>query len=250
MRGRQPLASANGRLAQLEELEEKVKTLEAKVKSLETLEAKVQTLEDIEAIQKLQKAYGYYLGHMMVEDIVDLFADGEESELWVTAGNFKGEDAISRLYHYIGNSFPSNEFLHQLMQLSGIVHVNPDGITANGRWYGFEANALPLAGGKINPGWMDGIYETEYLKQNGTWKNKKLRWCMTFRASWMESFVAASRRDDSPMDRAENRDLKVTDMPEETRYPSGFVTPFHFENPVSGRKTNVEKPAEHDPAER
>jgi len=52
------------------------------------------------------------------------------------------------------------------------------------------------------------------------------------------------------MDRAENRDLKVTDMPEETRYPSGFITPFHFENPVSGRKTNVEKPAVHNPAER
>jgi len=85
LRGRQPLASANGRLAQLEELEEKVKTLEAKVKSLETLEAKVQTLEDIEAIQKLQKAYGYYLGHMMVEDIVDLFADGEESAPMATS---------------------------------------------------------------------------------------------------------------------------------------------------------------------
>jgi hypothetical protein len=35
------------------------------------LEAKVQIPEDPEAIQKLQKAYGYYLEHMMVEDIVE-----------------------------------------------------------------------------------------------------------------------------------------------------------------------------------
>jgi hypothetical protein len=225
----------------VEELEERVKTLEAKLSSLEGLEAKVQILEDTEAIQKLQKAYGYYLEHMMVEDIVELFADGEDVELWVTAGKFKGKDAISRLYHYIGDSFPSSEFLHQLMQLSGIVHVNPDGITANGRWYGFGANALPLKGGKINPGWMNGVYETEYLKQNGIWKIRKLRWSMTFRASWTESFVEPSRRDDSVMDRAENRDLQISDKAEETRYPSGFICPFHFENPVSGRRTIVEK---------
>ena len=47
------------------------KTLEAKLKSLEGLEAKVQIPEDPEAIQRLQKAYGYYLEHMMVEDIVE-----------------------------------------------------------------------------------------------------------------------------------------------------------------------------------
>jgi hypothetical protein len=234
----------------VEELEERIKTLETKLKSLEGLEAKVRTLEDIEAIQKLQKAYGYYLEHMMVEDIVDLFADGEDVELWVTAGKFKGKDAISRLYHYIGDSFPSHEFLHQLMQLSGIVHVNPDGMTANGRWYGFGANALPLKGGKINPGWMNGVYETEYLKQNGKWKIRKLRWSMTFRASWTESFVDPSRRDDGIMDRAENRDLQISEKAEETRYPSGFICPFHFENPVSGRMTIVEGQPASNPAGR
>jgi hypothetical protein len=224
----------------LKELEAKVKTLEAKLQSLEGLESKIQTLEDIEAIKKLQRAYGYYLEHMMVEDIVDLFADGQDTELWVTAGKFKGKEAIRHLYQYIGDSFPSPEFLHQLMQLSGIVHINPDGITARGRWYGFGANALPLKGGKINPGWMNGIYEANYLKQGGKWKIMKLRWCMTFRASWTESFVEPSKRDDSPMDRAQNRTLGPRGTPEETRYPSGFICPFHFENPVSGRKTLFE----------
>jgi hypothetical protein len=228
----------------VKELEAKVKMLEAKLQSMEGLEAKIQTLEDIEEIKKLQKAYGYYLEHMMVEDIVDLFADGEDIELWVTAGKFKGKEGVSRLYNYIRDSYPSYEFLHQLMQLSGIVHVNPNGITAKGRWYGLGVNALPLNGGKINPGWMNGIYEVNYLKQGGKWKIKKLRWCMTLRASWTESFVEPSRRDDSPMDRAQNKNLGPRETPEETRYPSGFICPFHFANPVSGRKTVFEGSSE------
>jgi hypothetical protein len=226
----------------VKELEAKVKMLEAKLQSMEGLEAKIQALEDIEEIKNLQRAYGYYLEHMMVEDILDLFADGEDSELWVTAGKFKGKENINRLYRYIGDSFPSAEFLHQIMQLSGIVHVNPDGFTAKGRWYGFGVNALPLSGGKINPGWMNGIYEVNYLKQGGMWKIRKLRWCMTFRASWTESFVEPSRRDDSPMDRAQNQNLGPRGTPEETRYPSGFICPFHFKNPVSGRETVYEGP--------
>jgi hypothetical protein len=230
----------------VKELEVKIEMLESRIQSLGDLEAKIQILEDIEEIKKLQRAYGYYLEHMMVEDILDLFADGEDSEIWVTAGKFKGKEAISRLYRYIRESFPGPEFLHQLMQLSGIVHVNPDGLTAKGRWYGFGAQALPLKGGKINPGWMNGIYEADYLKQGGKWKIKKLRWCMTFRASWTQSFIDPCNRDDSPMDRSQpqNPALGPRRTPEETRYPSGFICPFHFENPVSGRRTIFEDSAD------
>jgi hypothetical protein len=221
----------------VKELESKVKMLEAKIQSIVDLEAKVRALEDIEEIKKLQRAYGYYLEHMMVEDIIDLFAEGEDVELWVTAGKFKGKDDVRRLYSYIRDSFPGHEFLHQLMQLSGVVDVNPNGKTAKGRWYGFGVNALPLRGGKINPGWMNGIYEMDYIKQGSKWKIKKLRWCMTFRASWTESFIEPSKRDDTPMDRPQNENLGTRGTAEETRYPSGFICPFHFANPVSGRKT-------------
>ncbi len=225
----------------VEDLKARVKVLEAKLKSLEGLEAKVRILEDTEEIKKLQRAYGYYLEHMMVEDIVDLFADGEDVELWVAAGKFKGKEAIRHLYNYIRDSFPGPEFLHQIMQLSGIVNVQAGGNTAKGRWYGFGAQALPVKGGKINPGWMNGVYEADYVQQEGRWKIRKLRWCMTFRASWTESFVETSRRDDSPMDRSENRNLGPRGTAEETRYPTGFVCPFHFANPVSDRKTICEQ---------
>ena len=88
--------------AKIETLEAKIEMLEAKLRSYEGLQAKVRKLEDIEEIKKVQRAYGYYLEHMMVDDIVDLFADGEETELWVSAGKFKGKEAVKRLYSYIG----------------------------------------------------------------------------------------------------------------------------------------------------
>ena len=216
-----------------------IEEMEAKIRALED---KIQELQDIEDIKKLQRAYGFYLEHWMAEDLVDLFADGEDSELWIAAGKFRGKEAISRLFRH-GNEdkfrISRSEFLHQVMQLSGVVHVNPGGKSARGRWYGFGANAFPIEGGKVSPGWMDGVYEVEYVKEEGKWKLKKVHWCMTFRAPWTESFVDPAKKDSSKQDRPyqKNPDLRPTGAPEDTLYPSGYICPFHFENPVSGRKT-------------
>jgi len=216
-----------------------VKELEAKIK---VLEDKIRNLEDIEEIKKLQRAYGFYLEHWMAEDIIDLFADGPDSSLLVAAGHYVGKEAIRRFFHHgkEGVEMPKSdnpEFLHQVMQLSGVVHVDPEGKTAKGRWYGFGANAFPAEGGKINPGWMNGVYEVDYVKQNGVWKLKKVHWCMTFHAPWATSFIDPERREDKKIDRPYQRSaaLRPTGAPEETLYPSGFICPFHFKNPVSGR---------------
>ena len=218
----------------------KIEELEAKVKMLEN---KIRTLEDTEEIKKLQRAYGYYLEHWMAEDIIDCFADGPDTELLVAAGHYIGKENIRDFFHHGRKGIEvrkaeNPEFLHQVMQLSGIVHVAPDGQTARGRWYGFGANAFPAEGGKINPGWMNGVYEVEYIKQNDRWRLKKVHWCMTFHAPWGESFVDPARRLDKKIDRPYQRNpaLKPDGAPEETLYPSGFVCPFHFDNPATGRK--------------
>lgn len=232
----------------VEELEAKVKDLEAKIQTLGDLEVRVRTLEDIEEIKKLQRAYGYYLEHWMAEDLIDLFADREDSVLWIAAGKFEGKEAIRRFFRHGKEDVElpkadNPEFLHQVMQLSGVVHVDPDGQTASGRWYGFGANAFIVEGGKINPGWMNGVYEVKYIKQDGIWKLHKVHWCMTFRAPWVESFADPSRIDNSRLDRPHetNAVLRPTGAHRETIYPSGFICPFHFANPVSGRKTIPEE---------
>jgi hypothetical protein len=221
-------------------------TPEEMLKEITDLKKKVQRLEDIEAIKYLQRAYGYYLQHYMAEDLTDLFADHEETELKIAAGTFKGKEAVARLFHQ-GQSgqidrFQHPKFLHQVMQLSGVIDVDPDGQRAKGRWYGFGANAFPTRDDdKVNPGWMNGIYEVEYIKQDGVWKLLKVRWMMIFHAPWAISFVPAEERQDMFMNRPYNPNNanKPTDVPEETQWPSGFIAPFHFTNPVSGRKTDV-----------
>jgi hypothetical protein len=215
-----------------------VEELEARIK---TLEDQIRILHDIEDIKKLQRAFGFYLEHWMAEDIIGLFADGPDTTLSVAVGEFRGKENIAR-FCYRGkksNEIRENEkpeFLHQVMQLSGIVDVAPDGKTAKGRWYGFGANALPAEGG-VAPGWMNGVYENEYIKENGKWKFKKVRWCMTFNAPYMKSWVDPSRRvekrPDSPY--RSSTGFSPDGPPEETLYPSGFICPFHYKNPVTGK---------------
>jgi hypothetical protein len=219
-------------------------TIEELTAKVQYLEKKVQTLEDIEDIKKLQRAYGFYLEHWMAEDIIDCFADGPDTELLVAAGHYIGKDSIRDFFHHgkkdVGEvrRAPGGEFMHQVMQLSGVVHVANDNKTAKGRWYGFGANVFPVENNKLNPGWMDGVYEVDYIKQNGKWRMMKVQWCMTFHAPWRASFVPTDRIVDYKMDRPYERksDLRPEGAPEETLWPSGFICPFHFDNPATGRK--------------
>ena len=140
-----------------------VKALETVIKS-QVVE--IRTLQDIEKINKLQRAYGYYLEHWMAREIIDLFSDGPDVSLTLFPGTFVGKD---RIKEYFAQNKPglkgnetNNEFYHQMMQVSGIVDVDLDGKTAKGRWYGFGAIAIPLSKG-IRQEFMSGIYIAEYV---------------------------------------------------------------------------------------
>jgi hypothetical protein len=224
----------------VEELEVLAKRMQSKITALEK---QTTILQDTEAIRKLQGAYGFYLEHWLYEDLIDLFADGEDSLLRIAAGTFQGKEAIARFFRNGNQGRLGPEFMHQVMQLQGVIDIDPDGNTAKGRWYGFGANAFPMPNGKVSPGWMNGVYEVKYVKEAGIWKMKVVRWCMTFHAPWGQSFVAPEKRQDVLMDKPFGKEpaLKPTGNPEDSRYPSGFICPFHFANPVSGRKTNPEK---------
>jgi len=221
-----------------------VEELEAKVKALEN---EVQRLKDIDEIKYLQRAYGYYLENWMAEDLIDLFVDSPDAALKVAAGQFFGKENIRHFFHHTDKDIvieksDNPEFRHQVMQLNGVVDVAPDGKTAQGRWYGFGANAFPNEGG-ISPNWMGGTYEVDYVKDNGKWKLKVVHWCMAFNAPYGGSWVPESRRNDKKTDTPYQPDsplMKFGQPPAENAlYPSGYICPFHFKNPVSGRETKV-----------
>jgi hypothetical protein len=203
---------------------------------LKELEDKVRILQDIEDIKKLQRAYGYYLEHWMSQEIIDLFSDSPDAIVDIWRGKWLGKEGINRMFStYLAEDTHSREFLHMVMQLSGIVDIEPDGKSAKGRWYGFGMVAMP-AGGGVKNNFMAGIYECVYVKENGKWKILKLQFNRTLYFPPNEGWVKPERI--AAIDPNKIYSIKP-DMPRtiEPGYPTGYIPPFHFPHPVTSKET-------------
>jgi len=203
-------------------------------KKINILESRVQVLEDIESIKKLQKAYGYYLEHWMADEVIDLFADGPDVYLKLYEGTYLGKEGIRRYF----NRKRGPEFLHQVMQISGIVDVESNGIIAKGRWYSWGACAIPLGAG-VRQYFMNGIYEVTYVKESIIWKIQNLEYCLCYAAppgiGWVKPERVAALAPDAKII-PPPYDLPPDDY--DTKYPSGYILPFHFKHPVTGKPTS------------
>jgi hypothetical protein len=231
----------NSVLKRFEKLESLVKSQN---KYISTLEKKLARLEDIEAIKRLQKAYGYYVEHWMYEEIIDCFSDGPGVYLNWIEGVWKGKEGVLRYFTSGGKSTPTpTGFSHQLMPTSGLVTVAPNGKTAKGRWYGFGA-IFNSEDGRVAKGeFTSGIYEVAYVKENGVWKIKSYDWVIPYvvRIDGMcEGPEIRSRR--IIKEAGEKRDfVPDPDVPldkNDLRYVSGYVFPFHYTHPVTGKRSS------------
>jgi len=200
------------------------------------LEKKVAALEDLQAIMKLQRTYGFYLEHWMYEEIIDCFSDSPDTELNIMVGIYRGKEGIRRYFSGEKARSMNPEVLHLIMQLSGVVDIEPDGKTARGRWYGFGAVALPANGGVMQD-FTAGIYTAEYIKENGNWKIHKLMWNPVFNAPPALGWVKPERVINIPPEGLPPASRPDKPRNVETRYPSGYIPPFHYPHPVTGKKT-------------
>ena len=218
-----------------EELEAQVTALE---ETIGTLEAKIQLAEDIEAVKKLQRAYGYYLEHWQEEEIVGLFSHSPEVSVEIhDTGLYKGWEAVSKSFHFedhytafSGQKVAPPEFLHILIPNVGMVHVDPDGKRAKGRWYGYGLVALNR-GGKLRPMTGCGIWENEYIKEDGKWKILKIFWNEIIGSPLEEGWVKTPYIANPP---AKDRPPSGPNTHPAT-YPSGYIFPYHYKNPVTGK---------------
>lgn len=210
-------------------------------KTILELQKRVAVLEDLEAIKRLQRSYGYYLEHWMYREIIDLFSDREDTRLNLQVGIFLGKEGVRRYYSGLQDIYSKNpDLLHMIMQLSGIVDIAGDGLTAAGRWYGFGVWALPV-GEYVSHGLASGIYTVEYIKENGTWKIWKFMWNPCVMANPATGWVEPERRV-----RPGSRTALPPTTPDEprdveTNYPSGYIPPFHYAHPVTGKKTTEDE---------
>jgi hypothetical protein len=215
---------------------------------LSALENRLQRLEDIQAINRLQYAYNYYVEHMMKQEIIDCFADSPEVLLDWLEGKWKGKAGVRKYFDV--NQVPPVGFRHQLIPSAGLITLSPEGTRANGRWYAFGAIMTP---GPPKDGtqtfsrrFIDGIYEMGYIKEGGIWKILSIKWIIPYGVKIDEGWIMPEDIA-GPMLKGQSAPggpKFVPDIPmdkNDLRYVTGYIFPFHFVHPVTGKPTSEAK---------
>ena len=196
--------------------------------NLEELEKQVTLLEDIQEIEHLQKIYGYYFDTHNWTKIIDLFSENTESVEVTDHGVFRGKEGVKKMYSgMIGVKRPGWVFF-EVMQEQGVIEVSSDGRTAKGRWYTPAFEARPF-GGTMKATWEFGVYDNEYIKENGKWLFKKLHWNLTFWTSFERGFLKVPKLSDTPFSHA------YAPATAYHPYPSGYHVPYPWKHPVTGK---------------
>ncbi|MDT8397366.1 MAG: nuclear transport factor 2 family protein [Pseudomonadales bacterium] len=195
------------------------------------LAAALASAEDLRAVKKLQRAYGYYLDKGMWTDLAELFA--EDAVANYPAGVFIGKESIRQhLYENVGGVEMGqvglgDGRLYNHMNIQPVVHLDPSGGVAEGRW---RAMAMFGSYGAASGTWAEGIYNMVYIKEGDTWKISKLEYGSGFGNAYTQGWGA----NPEAAPRRRNRSLKhppddVRNMPCEG-FPEACITPFHYDN--------------------
>lgn len=252
---------------------DRIALLEAR---LAELEKKVGVVQDVQDIYNLQNAYGYYLDRSLFDDVSDLFADDAVVEI-NARGVYKGKNVRNLFKGAMGGGQNGLQFgrVNTHMQLQGVVHVEPEGQNAKGRWRSFAM--LGSAGRDGKPGmamWSEGVYEITYRKVNGRWMFQTMRWDPSINADFHQGWnrpltagetalapgagpadsVAAPTGASAPAVQGGQASVVQgmnlnqrfpPDAPPTRRikpFPEIDVLPFHYPNPVTGKPTAIPPP--------
>lgn len=199
----------------------------------QSIQARAARVEDLNELRNLQSTFGYYFDKALWDEVVDLFTDDGTMELGFN-GVYVGRESIRRYLYSLTGGKPGLRHgqLNNHFQLSPVLTLSPDGRSARGRW-----RALIQTGeyGKGSGGnWGEGIYENEYVHEDGVWKIRKLHFFVKFYAPYEGGWTRA------PQDAARRyaKSRVRPDRPTSVRYqpyPAHFTPPFHYPNPVSSR---------------
>jgi hypothetical protein len=146
--------------------------LEAGIETrVERLQTHIESIESVRAIKRLQYAYGHYVELGLWNDFADLFTDDAVTNYQQGA---RGKDQIRQLFfQQVGQGklglADGRIYPHILFQ--PVITLAPDGKTAKGRW-----RILAMLGGFGGSAtWYSGVYENEYVLEDGVWKISLLR---------------------------------------------------------------------------
>jgi hypothetical protein len=197
---------------------------------VEHLERQLDETRSIQQVERLQRAYGYYLDKALWDRAVDLFTDDCTVEI-AGRGVYVGREHALVVFRDVlggGRIGLAEGQLYNHMNLQGIVTVGPDPDRAQGRWRAF------IQTGRLGQGalWAEGPYENRYRRERGVWKIESVHWYATFYTPYAEGWGKTSLPMSGPSaEFPPDRPPTVAYQP----YPSPFVPPFHYPNPVTGR---------------
>lgn len=191
-----------------------------------SLQATVTNLEAENEIENLQGIFGFYYDKNQWQQAADLFTEDATLE-WGGSGVYVGKAHILAWLQNHGAEGAQEAVLNDQMQLQPIVSVAADGLTAKARWHLFSQEAHH----GVDHFWGTGIYENEYRHEDGVWKISRLTLYSSMRTPYEDGWgVTALPRSipdaQLPPDQPPSADYE--------NYPSVFVPPFHFDNPVTG----------------
>ena len=213
----------------------RIEALEAKMKKLEH-ELGIQ--KDIEEVRRLHYIYMNYNSNRMAKQLLDLVSENAESIEIAGRGVYYGKEGFRK--NFINPGAPNDaapqdvgwSFGNCLFQLGGmeVITVADDRQTAKGR---FTVLTPVIMGYPKNQrvSLNAGVYEQEFVKEDGVWKIKKFKYVHYFMVQFEDLKV---RPNYSRWPDKEN----PADAPTTWYhpFPEAGVMPFHFANPVTGEK--------------
>ena len=203
-------------------------TLEELERAASATFERIERLKDKRDIERVQRAYGYYVDKAIWRPLSELFTEDATLEIG-GRGVFDGRE---RIYEYmsvgLGSGGPREGIVMDHQQLAGIVTISPGGEHARGRWRAFVQGV----------GRGDGVigvvtYENEYRKIDGVWHISVLRapfdMYTPYQKGWGEAAVPNTTPSTFP---------PLPDHPPSVdyeSYPALYLEPYHYPNPVTGR---------------
>jgi hypothetical protein len=193
---------------------------------LRDLKRRAQRLNDQQEVENLQHIYGYYVDRRMWDDVADLFSENGTMEPGLR-GVYRGRKSIRHAQEQFGPQGLHEGELNDHLQVQTLVDISPDGLTARAR-----GSELIMSGKYGESGeWGLGVFENEYVKQDGTWRIKSMRIFPEMRADydkgWAKGAKPAPGLDkEFPPDRPSTATYEI--------YPKFYIPGFHYNNPVTG----------------
>jgi hypothetical protein len=197
--------------------------------AIEALTDQLGLLQDQAEIERLQYAYGFFIDNRMFREMADLFAD---EGAWIEIGGrgrYQGKERIHAFLHeVIGEGrwgLARDEVINHVQQ-QFLITVDPDRRYARARGRAeVQGNSPP---GTPHFLLADGIYENEYVRENGQWKILGLTVAMTFYAALERERVWFPSAPPSPAMPPDAPSRPVVEA------LGRQFNPFHFRHPVMG----------------